>query len=64
MSHVSLAATAAYLPERWMAAAEVAAASGIPAAPAGDRSGRRYRLISGSTGKVWLCQIRREGSSG
>lgn len=30
--------------------------------PAGG--GRRYRLISGSTGKVWLCQIRREGSSG
>jgi hypothetical protein len=28
------------------------------------RVGRRYRLISRSAGKVWLCQIRREGSSG
>ena len=25
---------------------------------------RRYRPISGSTGKVWFCQIRRDGSSG
>jgi hypothetical protein len=32
-------------------------------APAG-RVGRRYRLISGSAGKVWLSQIRREDSSG
>jgi 3-oxoacyl-[acyl-carrier-protein] synthase-3 len=30
MTRVSLAATAAYLPERWMPAAEVAAASGVP----------------------------------
>jgi 3-oxoacyl-[acyl-carrier-protein] synthase-3 len=30
MTRVSLAATAAYLPERWMPAAEVAMASGIP----------------------------------
>lgn len=28
------------------------------------RVGRRYRLISRSAGKVWLCQISREGSSG
>jgi 3-oxoacyl-[acyl-carrier-protein] synthase-3 len=30
VTRVSLAATAAYLPERWMAAAEVSAASGVP----------------------------------
>lgn len=30
MTRISLAATAAYLPERWMPAAEVAVASGIP----------------------------------
>ena len=30
MTRVSLAATAAYLPERWMPAAEVATASGVP----------------------------------
>ena len=30
MTRVSLAATAAYLPERWMPAAEVALASGVP----------------------------------
>ena len=30
----------------------------------GDEDLRRYRPISCSAGKVWLCQIRREGSSG
>ena len=30
MTRVSLAATAAYLPERWMPASEVATASGVP----------------------------------
>ena len=30
MTRIALAATAAYLPERWMPAAEVAVASGIP----------------------------------
>ncbi|MGH9075790.1 MAG: 3-oxoacyl-ACP synthase, partial [Acidimicrobiales bacterium] len=39
MTRVGLAATAAYLPSRWMAAAEIAAASGIPEAVIRERFG-------------------------
>ena len=46
MTHVSLAATAAYLPERWMAAAEVAELSGIPEQVIVEKFGLRGKHLS------------------
>ena len=46
MTRVGIAATATYLPERWMAAAEVAAASGIPEDVVVDRFGLRGKHIA------------------
>ena len=46
MTRVGLAATASYLPERWMPAAEVAARSGIPEAVIVERFGLRGKHIA------------------
>jgi 3-oxoacyl-[acyl-carrier-protein] synthase-3 len=46
VTRVSLAATAAYLPERWMPAAEIAVASGIPEAVLVDKFGLRGKHIA------------------
>ncbi|CAN5173418.1 beta-ketoacyl-ACP synthase III [soil metagenome] len=46
MRTVGLAATAAYLPERWMAAAEIAAASGIPEDVIVEKFGLRGKHIA------------------
>jgi 3-oxoacyl-[acyl-carrier-protein] synthase III len=46
MSHIGLAATAAYLPERWMAAAEIAEASGIPEQVIVEKFGLRGKHIA------------------
>ena len=46
MTRVGIAATAAYLPERWMPAAEVAVASGIPEQVVIDRFGLRGKHIA------------------
>jgi 3-oxoacyl-[acyl-carrier-protein] synthase-3 len=46
MTRISLAATAAYLPERWMAAAEIAVASGIPEAVLVEKFGLRGKHIA------------------
>ncbi len=46
MRRVGLAATAAYLPERWMTAAEVAEASGIPEVVILDKFGLRGKHIA------------------
>jgi 3-oxoacyl-[acyl-carrier-protein] synthase-3 len=43
---VGLAATAAYLPQRWMSAAEVAAASGLPEAVVVEKFGIRGKHIA------------------
>jgi 3-oxoacyl-[acyl-carrier-protein] synthase-3 len=47
VSRVGIAATAAYLPERWMPAAELAAASGIPEQVVLERFGLRGKHIAG-----------------
>ena len=47
MSRVGVAATASYLPERWMTAAEIAAASGIPEAVLTEKFGLRGKHIAG-----------------
>jgi 3-oxoacyl-[acyl-carrier-protein] synthase III len=46
VTRVSLAATAAYLPERWMPAAEIAVASGIPEGVLVDKFGLRGKHIA------------------
>lgn len=46
MTRVGIAATATYLPERWMPAAEVAAASGIPEQVVVERFGLRGKHIA------------------
>ncbi|MDX6410980.1 MAG: 3-oxoacyl-[acyl-carrier-protein] synthase, partial [Gaiellaceae bacterium] len=46
MTRVSLAATAAYLPERWMPAAELAVASGIPEDVLVEKFGLRGKHIA------------------
>jgi 3-oxoacyl-[acyl-carrier-protein] synthase-3 len=46
MTRVGIAATASYLPERWMPAAEVAAASGIPEHVVVERFGLRGKHIA------------------
>jgi 3-oxoacyl-[acyl-carrier-protein] synthase III len=45
---VGLAATAAYLPEKWMSAAEIGAASGIPEQVIVEKFGLRGKHIAGS----------------
>ena len=50
MTRIGLAATAAYLPERWMTAAEDATASGIPEQVIEGQSGVFYQ--PGDTGKL------------
>jgi 3-oxoacyl-[acyl-carrier-protein] synthase-3 len=47
VTRVSLAATASYLPERWMTAAEVAARSGIPERVIVEKFGLRGKHIAG-----------------
>src|SRR3954463_11030276 len=46
MTQVSLAATAAYLPERWMTAAEIGAAGGIPEQVVVEKFGLRGKHIA------------------
>ena len=46
MRSVGLAATAAYLPERWMTAAEIADASGIPESVVVDKFGLRGKHVA------------------
>jgi 3-oxoacyl-[acyl-carrier-protein] synthase-3 len=46
VSRVGIAATAAYLPERWMTAAEIAAASGIPEPVLVEKFGIRGKHIA------------------
>jgi 3-oxoacyl-[acyl-carrier-protein] synthase-3 len=48
VTRVGLAGTAAYLPERWMPAAEIAAASGIPETVVVERFGLRGKHIAGA----------------
>jgi 3-oxoacyl-[acyl-carrier-protein] synthase III len=47
MSSIGLLATAHYLPERWMTAAEVSAASGIPEGVVVERFGLRGKHVAG-----------------
>lgn len=47
MTAVGLASTAHYLPRRWMSAAEIGAASGIPAAVISEKFGVRGKHIAG-----------------
>ena len=47
MTRISLAATAAYLPERWQPAAELAVATGIPEQVLVDKFGLRGKHIAG-----------------
>ncbi len=46
MTHVGVAGTASYLPERWMTAAEIGAASGIPEAVVVEKFGIRGKHIA------------------
>ena len=58
MRRVGLAATAAYLPERWMSAAEVADASGIPESVIVEKFGLRGKHIAGSDEHVSDLAVR------
>jgi 3-oxoacyl-[acyl-carrier-protein] synthase-3 len=58
MRRVGLVATAAYLPERWMAAAEVAAASGIPEEIVVERFGLRGKHIAAADEHVSDLSVR------
>ncbi|MBV8256755.1 MAG: 3-oxoacyl-ACP synthase [Actinobacteria bacterium] len=58
MTRVGLAATAAYLPERWMTAAEVAAASGIPENVIVDKFGLRGKHIAAEDEHVSDLSVR------
>jgi 3-oxoacyl-[acyl-carrier-protein] synthase-3 len=67
MTRVSLVATAAYLPERWMPAAEIAVASGIPEAVIVDKFALRGKHIAGadehvSDMSVSACEALLEGA--
>jgi 3-oxoacyl-[acyl-carrier-protein] synthase-3 len=55
---VGVAATASYLPERWMAAAEVASASGIPEQVLVERFGLRGKHIAAATEHVSDLSVR------
>src|SRR5206468_12988534 len=48
VTRVSLAATASYLPERWMPAAEVAVASGVPEQVLVEKFALRGKHIAGT----------------
>ncbi len=58
MTRVSLAATAAYLPERWMPAADVAAASGIPEQVLVEKFALRGKHIAASDEHVSDLSVR------
>jgi 3-oxoacyl-[acyl-carrier-protein] synthase III len=58
MTRVGLAGTAAYLPERWMAAAEIAAASGIPEPVLVQRFGLRGKHIAAADEHVSDLSVR------
>jgi len=58
VTRVGLAATAAYLPERWMTAAEVAAASGIPENVIVDKFGLRGKHIAAEDEHVSDLSVR------
>jgi 3-oxoacyl-[acyl-carrier-protein] synthase III len=58
---VGLAATAAYLPERWMSAAEVADASGIPEAVIVEKFGLRGKHIAADDEHVSDLAVRAAG---
>ena len=58
MTRVSLAATAAYLPERWMSAAEVAAASAIPENVIVEKFGLRGKHIAAEDEHVSDLSVR------
>ena len=58
MTLVSLAATASYLPERWMTAAEVAARSGIPEAVIVEKFGLRGKHIAAEDEHVSDLSVR------
>ncbi|MGH3128183.1 MAG: 3-oxoacyl-ACP synthase [Gaiellaceae bacterium] len=58
MRRVGLAATAAYLPERWMSAAEVATASGIPESVIVEKFGLRGKHIAASDEHVSDLAVR------
>jgi 3-oxoacyl-[acyl-carrier-protein] synthase-3 len=55
---ISLAATASYLPERWMSAAEVAARSGIPEAVIVEKFGLRGKHIAAEEEHVSDLSVR------
>ena len=55
---ISLAATASYLPDRWMSAAEVAAASGIPEAVIVEKFGLRGKHIAAEEEHVSDLSVR------
>lgn len=58
MTHVSLAATAAYLPERWMTAAEVAERSAIPEQVIVEKFGLRGKHIAAEDEHVSDLSVR------
>jgi 3-oxoacyl-[acyl-carrier-protein] synthase III len=58
MTRVSLAATAAYLPERWMTAAEVAERSGIPEGVIVEKFGLRGKHVAGEDEHVSDLSLR------
>src|SRR5581483_8599600 len=58
MTRVSLAATASYLPERWMPAAEVAERSGIPEAVIVEKFGLRGKHIAAADEHVSDLSVR------
>jgi 3-oxoacyl-[acyl-carrier-protein] synthase-3 len=58
MTKVALAATASYLPERWMAAAEVAAKSGIPEQVIVEKFGLRGKHIAAEDEHVSDLSVR------
>jgi 3-oxoacyl-[acyl-carrier-protein] synthase-3 len=58
MRRVGLAATAAYLPERWMSAAEVADASGIPEIVIVEKFGLRGKHVAASDEHVSDLAVR------
>src|SRR3954447_23987099 len=58
MTQVSLAATASYLPERWMTAAEVAERSGIPEPVIVEKFGLRGKHIAGDDEHVSDLSVR------
>jgi 3-oxoacyl-[acyl-carrier-protein] synthase III len=58
VTHVALAATASYLPERWMTAAEVSARSGIPEHVLVEKFGLRGKHIAAADEHVSDLSVR------